>query len=83
MSQGKITKCRADDMPNLKNSGWSLNMQKAFKSTDPASLAKMEKLPELEREDYKDYLRKHNIPYEFWINKRPSLWPQLILFIII
>jgi hypothetical protein len=39
--------------------------KKAFGRTDPAILATLKPLPAIEREDYKQYLRENNIPYEF------------------
>jgi hypothetical protein len=39
--------------------------QKAFARTDPEILSKLDPMPALNREDYKEYLRKENIPYEF------------------
>lgn len=53
-------------MPQYKHSGWKLVPHKAFKRTDPAILATLKPMPELQREDYKEYLREMNIPYEFW-----------------
>lgn len=52
-------------MPQYKHSGWKLVPQKAFRRTDPAILATLKPMPELQREDYKEYLREMNIPYEF------------------
>lgn len=66
-AQGFITRARADDVPQYRHSGWKLNPNKAFKRTDPAILATLKPMPQLEREDYKEYLREMNIPYEFWV----------------
>jgi hypothetical protein len=65
LAQGYIEKTTADDIPQYKHSGWKLVTKKAFKNTDPAILAKLDPMPALNREDYKNYLRKENIPYEF------------------
>ena len=65
LSQGFIVKCRADDIPNFRNSGWRVVPHRAFKRTAPEVLAKMDPLPQIDREDYKEYLRQENIPYEF------------------
>jgi len=64
-AQGFIVKARADDIPQFKKSGWKLVPHKAFKRTDPEILAKYTPLPQLAREDYKEFLREQNIPYEF------------------
>ena len=64
--QGKIEKAPANDMIK-KNShfGWRVVPHKAFKSVDPVILAQMKPLPELERKDYKEYLRNNDIPHNF------------------
>ena len=66
LSQGKIERTRAADIQQYKNSGWKLVTHKAFHRVDPSLLAKMQPLPQIKREDYKEYLRQNNIPYEFW-----------------
>lgn len=65
LAQGKIQRTRANDIQQYKNSGWKLVPHKAFERVDPSLLAKMEPLPQIKREDYKEYLRQNNIPYEF------------------
>ncbi len=57
--------CRADDIPQYRNSGWQLVPHIAFKRTDPSILAQLDPKPALKREDYKTFLRDNNIPYEF------------------
>jgi hypothetical protein len=63
--QGFVKKSRAIDIPDYKVSGWELVPEKAFKNTAPEILAKLDPLPKIDRADYKQYLRDHNIPYEF------------------
>jgi len=65
LAQGKIERTRAADIPQFKHSGWKLVPHKAFERVDPQVLAKMQPLPQIKREDYKEYLRQNNIPYEF------------------
>ena len=45
-------------MPNYRNSGWEVVPHKAFKNTAPEILAEMDPLPEINRDDYKQYLRE-------------------------
>ena len=63
--QGKVIKAKADDLPMYKHAGWKLVPNRAFRNTAPWILAKMDPLPQLQREDYKKYLRENNIPFEF------------------
>ena len=65
LAQGAIVKCRADDIPGFRNSGWKLVPHKAFKNTCPEVLSTLDPLPPLQREDYKQHLREQNIAYEF------------------
>ena len=45
--QGKIEKCKAEDIPNYKAAGWRLVPNRAFQNTAPWILAKMDPLPQL------------------------------------
>lgn len=62
---GKVKRSRAEDVPAYKQSGWKLIPNRAFVNTCPKILSKMEPLPELQRADYKMYLKQNNIPFEF------------------
>ena len=64
-SQGKIVKARANDMPQFKNAGWRIVEHKAFRRIEPELLAAMTPMPQLQRSDYKQFLRDNEIPYEF------------------
>lgn len=63
--QGKITPARAIDIPKYSKGGWQIQQKKAFASVAPDILANITPLPELTRTDYKEYLRKNNIPHDF------------------
>ena len=67
MMQGKIERGRSVDTPQFKNSGWKIIPHKAFKNVSPEVLVQMDPLPVVNRQDYKEYLRNNNIPYEFWV----------------
>jgi hypothetical protein len=63
--QGKIVKGKAVDLPIFNRAGWVLVPHKAFKNVAPDVLAGMQPLPSVNREDYKNFLRNNNIPFEF------------------
>ena len=52
-------------MPEYKYAGWKIVPNRAFRKVDPEILAQMDPLPKINRQDYKEYLRKHGIPYDF------------------
>jgi hypothetical protein len=52
-------------MPLYNKAGWQVVPNRAFKNVAPDVLAEIDPLPALAREDYKDYLRRSNIPYDF------------------
>ena len=56
LQQGKIQKGRAKDMPQFKRAGWKVNPSKAFKHTEPSILMKLDPIPQLDREDVRDYI---------------------------
>ena len=64
-TQGKIERKRAVDQPKWKKGGWQLVPSVALKNVDPSILATLEPLPQMVRQDYRDFLRRNNIPYEF------------------
>lgn len=65
LAQGKVIKAKAIDMPTFNRGGWQVVPHKAFKSVAPDILADMTPMPQLQREDYKEFLRNNGIPYEF------------------
>ena len=66
LTQGKIVQARALDMPKFSTSGWQVIPNRAFKNVAADIVAGMEPLPVMQRQDYKEYLRNNNIPFEFW-----------------
>eukprot|EP00347_Sterkiella_histriomuscorum_P017075 403350762 len=64
-TQGKIEVGRAVDIPQFKHSGYQLIQHRAFRNVAPEILAQIEPLPVVNRQDYKDFLRNNNIPYDF------------------
>ena len=62
-NMGKITRCKADDMPQYKRSGWTVVPHKAFANTDPAVLCEFNRIPKLDREDFIKYV-ENNTPNE-------------------
>lgn len=65
LTQGKINKGKAIDMPMYNRAGWVIVPNRAFKNVAPEVLSQIEPLPAISRDDYKEYLRKNNIPYDF------------------
>ena len=63
--QGKLVKGKALDMPHYNRAGWELVPHKAFKNTAPDILATLQPLPQVNRQDYKEYLRSSSIPFTF------------------
>ena len=59
--QGKIVKGPALDKEKNTSHGWKLVPHLAFRNTDPAILAQLKPLPEVQRETYKDYLKNNDI----------------------
>ncbi len=49
----------------MKKSGWKLIPHKAFKRVDPVILSQLKPIPQLNREDYKEYLKNNNIEFDF------------------
>lgn len=58
--QAKIKKCRAIDMPEYSKGGWALQQQKAFKNVCPQILSEMKPIPNINRLDFKEYMRSTN-----------------------
>ena len=56
LQQGKIQKGRATDMPQFKRAGWKINPVKAFKNTEPSIIMKLDPIPQLDRDDVRDYI---------------------------
>ena len=54
--QKKIKKGRAKDMPQFKRAGWEVNPSRAFKNTEPSIVMKLDPIPQLDREDVRDYI---------------------------
>lgn len=64
-TQGKLVKGKAIDLPMFNRAGWQIVPTRAFKNVAPDVLANLQPLPVVNREDYKEYLRKNNIPFDF------------------
>ena len=56
--QNKIARDRALDMPEYKRAGWKLFPQKAFKNVAPAFLMQLDPIPQLDRQDVREYIEK-------------------------
>ena len=63
--KGKIVKAPALDMQGTARAGWQLVPNRAFKNIDPVVLAQLKPLPEIERSDYREYLRNNEIQHDF------------------
>lgn len=63
--QGKIIKAPAQDIIDKPKAGWDVVPNRAFKKVDPVILAQMKPLPQLMRQDYKEYLRNNDIEHDF------------------
>ena len=55
-AQGKIKRDRALDMPKFKRAGWKVNPAKAFKNTEPSIIMKLDPIPQLNRQDLREYI---------------------------
>ena len=62
--QGKIKKERALDMPQFKLAGWQVNPAKAFKNTAPSIVMQLDPIPQLERQDVREYIEKQYSLFE-------------------
>ena len=56
--QGKISKERALDMPQFKRAGWKVHPTKAFKAVAPAIIMQLDPIPQLDRQDVREYIEK-------------------------
>ena len=56
--QGKIKRDRALDAPQFKRAGWSVNPAKAFKNTSPSIVMQLDPIPQLDRQDVREYIEK-------------------------
>ena len=67
--QGKIVRDKALDMPEYRKSGWKVQQQKAFKNVAPSIIMQLDPIPQLDRQDVRDYIEKQFKLYEETVDK--------------
>ena len=67
--QGKIVRDKALDLPEYKKAGWKVLQQKAFKNVAPYIIMQLDPIPQLERQDVREYIEKQFKLYEDSIDK--------------
>ena len=67
--QGKIVRDKALDLPEYKKAGWKVIQQKAFKNVAPQIIMQLDPIPQLERQDVREYIEKQFKLYEESIDK--------------
>ena len=78
LQEGKIKKDRALDMPEYKRGGWSVNPTRAFKNTAPEIIMKLDPIPQLERQDLREYIEKQFELFEEVLEKEDATMDEAI-----
>ena len=78
LSEGKIKKDRALDMPEYKRGGWTVIPTKAFKNTAPEIIMKLDPIPQLERQDLREYIEKQFELFEEVLEKEDATMDEAI-----